>query len=123
MSKKILIVEDEIVLLEAYEMVLKAEGYDVQIAHDGQEALEVVETFDPDLILLDLRMPRLNGVEFLRKYEPLSKHPNVKIVVFSNLDADKDIQEAYELGAEKYVLKAWASPRELIKMVKDLLHT
>jgi two-component system response regulator VicR len=121
MKKKILIVEDEIALLEAYELVLNSEGYEVKVAHDGEEALEVVQTYEPDLILLDLRMPRVNGVEFLKRYKPAQTHPSVKIIVFSNLDSDKEIQEAYALGAEKYVLKAWASPRELIKLVKDML--
>lgn len=121
MSKKILIVEDEIILLEAYEMVLRSVGYDVTLAHDGKEALEITQDLEPDLILLDLRMPKMSGIEFLQHYQKTANHPEVKIVVFSNLDADNEIQEAYELGAEKYVLKAWASPRELTKMVKDML--
>ncbi len=121
MAKKILIVEDEIVLLEAYEMVLQSAGYDITLAHDGQEALDITKELEPDLILLDLRMPKMSGIEFLQNYKKLTHHPTVKIVVFSNLDADNEIQQAYELGAEKYVLKAWASPRELTKLVHDML--
>lgn len=121
MSKKILIVEDEVILLDAYELVLKQQGYNVKTALDGQYALETVQEFEPDLILLDLRMPRVNGVEFLRQYKPADQHSEVKIIVFSNLDADKEIQEAYDLGAHKYILKAWASPNELIKMVRAIL--
>lgn len=121
MKSKILIVEDETVLLDAYAMVLQSEGYDVKTAHDGQEALDICAQEEPDLILLDLRMPRVDGIGFLKKYNKLEEHPNVKIIVFSNLDADKDIDHAYDLGADKYVLKAWASPRELMKLVKDTL--
>ncbi len=123
MSKNILIVEDELVLLEAYELILKKEGYHVEVAHDGKEAIEITKTYEPDLILLDLRMPNMSGIDFLKDYQQSISHPTVKIVVFSNLDADKEIQEAYELGAEKYVLKAWASPKELTKIVYDMLAT
>ncbi|HMT19292.1 MAG TPA: response regulator [Candidatus Saccharibacteria bacterium] len=121
MSHKILIVEDETVLLDAYAMVLNADGYDVSTAHDGEEALQICSHIEFDLILLDLRMPRVSGLEFLKRYQRSTKHPNVKIIVFSNLDADKDIDSAYSLGADKYVLKAWASPRELSKLVKETL--
>ncbi len=116
-KKKILIVEDEQVLNEAYELILKKEGYDVNVAYDGEQALEMLKEFSPDLILLDLRMPKVSGIEFLTKYELPKKHPEVKVIVFSNLDTEKEIDQAYSLGAHKYMLKAWASPKELVKLV------
>ncbi len=121
MAKKILIVEDEKALNEAYEIILKKEGYEVHTALDGDEALELTESLEPDLILLDLRMPHIGGIEFLKKYDIESKHPKVKVIVFSNLDSQKEIEEAYELGAQKYMLKAWASPKELTRLVKETL--
>lgn len=121
MSKKILIVEDEHVLLEAYELILKSEGYEVVLAHDGEEALKITGDYEPDIILLDLRMPRVNGIQFLKQYNLAEKHPDVKVIVFSNMDAQSDIDAAYELGAERYILKAWASPKELIQLVKQTL--
>lgn len=121
MSQKILIVEDERSLNEAYQMVLSSEGYEIHSAYDGEEALEITETVEPDLILLDLRMPKVGGIDFLKKYEHAEKHPNVKIIIFSNLDAQSEIDEAYKLGAEKYILKAWASPKELVRLVKEIL--
>ena len=120
-KKKILIVEDEHTLNEAYQMILRKGGYEVYVAYDGEQALAVTNDTEPDLILLDLRMPRLSGIEFLKKYELPSAHPNVKVIVFSNLDSQKEIDEAYSLGAHKYMLKAWASPKELEKLVKDVL--
>lgn len=120
-KKKILIVEDEQVLNEAYELILKKENYDVKVAYDGQQALELVENMSPDLILLDLRMPRVSGIEFLSKYDLPKKHPRVKVIVFSNLDTEKEIDQAYSLGAHKYMLKAWASPKELVKLVSSTL--
>ena len=121
MSAKILIVEDEKVLNEAYELILKNQGYEVEVAHDGQEALDKIRVFEPDLILLDLRMPRIDGIEFLKRYKLNENHPDVKVIVFSNLDTQKDIDQAYELGAQRYMLKAWASPKELVKLVADTL--
>ncbi len=119
-NKTILIVEDESVLNEAYQITLAQAGYDIISAFDGKEALELVEEVSPDIILLDLRMPVLDGIGFLKEFDS-EAHPKTKIIVFSNYDMQKEIDEAYELGADKYILKAWASPKELIKIVKDTL--
>lgn len=117
----ILIVEDEKNLNEAYQMILQNQGHEIIAAYDGTEALKVTEKVEPDLILLDLRMPQMGGVEFLKNYNLKKDHPKVKVVIFSNLDTQHEIDEAYRLGAEKYMLKAWASPKELIQLVKSLL--
>ena len=121
MKRKILIVEDERALLDAYELILQSEGYEVIVAHDGEEALTITQDFEPDLILLDLRMPRVNGIQFLEKYDLTKKHSDVKVIVFSNMDAQDDIDAAYKLGAERYILKAWASPKELVQLVRQTL--
>jgi two-component system response regulator VicR len=118
---KILIVEDERTLNEAYQMILSKQGHTIYTAYDGEEALETTKGVEPDIILLDLRMPKVGGIDFLKAYKPATEHPKVKIVIFSNLDMQKEIDEAYELGAHKYILKAWASPKELVKLVDELL--
>lgn len=119
--KTILIAEDEQALNDAYRMILESEGYKVLCAFDGAEALEITKKTEPDLILLDLRMPQVNGIEFLKNYDPKGKHPKVKIIIFSNLDMQSEIDEGYKLGADRYMLKAWASPKELAKLVKATL--
>lgn len=116
----ILVVEDDIALNDAYNTILTSAGYDTRVAFNGEEALEVVKQQEPDIIFLDLRMPVMDGIGFLKAYEPKAKHPHVKIIVFSNYDMQREVDEAYQLGAERYVLKAWASPKELIKIVQDL---
>lgn len=121
MKTKILIVEDEIALSDAYVLILTSKGYETAVAYDGSEALKKVKTFKPELILLDLRLPRIGGIEFLERYELKKLHPDVKVIVFSNLDSQKEIDAAYNLGAERYILKAWASPNELVKLVSDTL--
>jgi CheY-like chemotaxis protein len=117
----VLIVEDEQSLNEAYQMILRQAGYTVQVAFDGQEALEVAAMEEPALILLDLRMPRMDGIEFLRHYNLREEHPNVKVIVFSNYDMQKEIDEAYSLGADRYFMKALASPKELLQVVDNTL--
>lgn len=114
---KILIAEDEKALNDAYVMILKRAGHTVKSALDGAEALKITEKFEPDVILLDLRMPEVGGIEFLEKYKLPEKHPKVKVIIFSNLDMQREIDEAFRLGASKYMLKSWASPNELIKMI------
>ncbi len=118
-ARSILIVEDETSLNEAYQIILANAGYDILSAFDGKEALKIVSETKPDIILLDLRMPVMDGIAFLKEYKPTDK--KTKVIVFSNYDMQKEIEEAYELGAHKYILKAWASPKELLKLVKDTL--
>lgn len=117
---KILVVEDDLALNEAYKTILGSAGYDIKTAFNGKEALAITDTYEPDIIFLDLRMPVLDGIGFLEEYNQKEKHTKVKIIVFSNYDMQREVDEAYELGAERYVLKALASPNEVIKIVKDL---
>lgn len=120
-KKPILVVEDDPELAEVYHTLLVQAGYNVAVAHNGKDALKVTEEHKPELILLDLRMPVMDGVEFLENYKLKENHPNVKVVVFSNYDMQDEIDDAYRLGAERYVLKAWASPKELLQIVEDSL--
>ncbi len=118
---KILIVEDETILSEAYQMILEGSGYEIETAYDGYDAIKKADQFDPEVILLDLRMPKAGGIQFLKDYQQKSQHPDVKVLVFSNLDTQEEIDTAYELGAERYILKAWASPKDLLQIVHDTL--
>jgi CheY-like chemotaxis protein len=122
-TTKILVVEDDASLNDAYNTILAGAGFETRTAFNGEEALALTKDYEPDIIFLDLRMPVLDGIGFLRAYKPKSDHPDVKIIVFSNYDMQQEVDEAYELGAERYVLKAWASPKELIKIVRDTMAT
>lgn len=121
MKAKVLVVEDETILSDAYEAILESKGYKVKIAEDGDVGLEEVDKFKPDLILLDLRMPKVSGLEFLEEFYKDETKPKAKVIVFSNLDSQSEIDQAYQLGADRYMLKAWASPKELIQIVEDTL--
>jgi two-component system response regulator VicR len=118
---KIFIVEDDQDLNAAYRMILTKEKYQVETAFNGDEALHKVEAFDPDLILLDLLMPVKSGVEFLQEYDVVNKHKNVKVLIFANLEHASEIHEAFRLGADQCVIKAWTAPQGLVKIVADVL--
>lgn len=117
-KQSVLIVEDDEALNEAFSMVLTRAGYAVRAVFDGEAGLEEVNKQQPDLVILDLLMPIMDGKEFLEK---LDKKHTMPVVVMSNLDSKSEIQEALNLGATRYLLKAWASPDELVKVVRDTL--
>lgn len=116
----VMIVEDELLLNDAYAQVLSSEKISLMRAYNGQEALDMLKDKTPDIILLDLRMPVMDGIAFLKKLNPAKTIPNTKIIVFSNYDNQKEIEEAFSLGAMHYMLKAWATPDELIKLVREV---
>lgn len=120
-EKSVLIVEDDNDLRDAYVMILQSEGIDTWAAENGKVALDLIKRDgDPGIIFLDLRMPVMDGIEFLKEYNAPA-HNNTEVVVFSNYDAKNEIDAAYELGAERYVLKARAAPKELIRIVRTIL--
>lgn len=118
---KVLIVEDDAVLQSAYTIVLSLEGYEAFSAGDGAKGLEVAQKEEPDVILLDMLMPNMNGLDFLRAYKPQQTNPKVKIIVFSNMSVPSDVKEAMELGATKYLTKSSFTPKEMANMVEEVL--
>ncbi len=118
---KVLIVEDDPVLSQAYQLILEREGHKVTIAANGQEALERAEADKPTIILLDLLMPVKSGLEFLEEYDVITKHPEVNVVILSNLGDEKEAAKGLKLGAYKYIVKAHASPQELSVLVNHLI--
>jgi CheY-like chemotaxis protein len=117
---RVLIVEDYPNLQQTYKTVLEAEGFEVWAAEDGQEALTIAEEHEPDLILLDLLMQKLGGLEFLRAFD-LQKHSHVKVLVFSNIASPELFQDAKALGASEYLLKAKYTPKELVEKIRKTL--
>ncbi len=118
---KILIVEDDPTLRSAYLYVLTKEGFIVESAQDGVIALRIAHDFEPDLILLDMLMANLGGVEFLRSYKLKDEHPNVKVIVFSNISVPEQMSEVMALGASHYLTKSQFTPKEIIKIIRETL--
>ncbi len=116
-----LIVDDDKVIQQLLEVNLELEGYDIQTASDGEEALEKVGSFRPDLILLDVMMPKLDGREVCRriKADPVTR--NMPIIFLSARAQDMDVSSGIELGASAYVTKPF-DPVDLIGTVSRVLH-
>lgn len=118
----ILIVEDDQDLNQAYQMILKRDGHEVSSAMNGEEALKKATASTPDLILLDLLMPIMGGLEFLKKYD-LGKHSEVKVLIFTNMENSPEVSEAYNLGAHRCIVKSWTAPQNLTHVINDALKT
>ena len=120
--KKVLFIEDDPFLIEIYSTKLKDAGYDVEVAVDGEEGFNKLKEKKPDLVLLDIVLPNVDGWEFLRKIandQKISK--DLKIIVLSNLGQKTDVEKGLRLGAVKYLIKAHYTPSEVVEEIKKLL--
>ena len=117
---RILVIEDYESLRLIYRKALVEAGYTVDATSDGMEALDVAALHEPDLILLDLLLPHMGGLEFLKAFN-LAKHPKVAVVVFSNLYSPNLLEEAKELGAKHYLTKSDFTPEEMVAFVAKVL--
>ena len=117
---KILIVDDEPNILLSLEFLMKKEGYQVFIARDGEEAFEIIERQYPNLVLLDIMMPKIDGYEVCSFIKSRPELAAIKVVFMSAKSKDTDVQKGYNLGADLYVAKPF-STRDLILKVQDLL--
>ena len=116
---KILVVEDNSSLNAALKTILKEAGHKVAAAFDGEVGLDIAEEAEPDLVLLDLRMPVMGGLDFLRHYKRNEKHPDVKIIVFSATTNQDDIDRAFELGADHFMSKNKATTKKLMTLINE----
>jgi DNA-binding NtrC family response regulator len=117
----ILVVEDDKDLNNAYKIILESENHTVVSAFNGKQALKALEEFTPDLILLDLLMPIMGGLEFLQHYDLIHKHPDVKVLIFTNMENSPEVTEAYNLGAARCIIKSWTAPQNLARVISDTL--
>ena len=122
MSQRILVVEDDQFLRELYDELLREEGYEVNLAVDGEEGLSKVLAGGYDLILLDIMLPKMDGLEILRQLrEKHPQKPNGPVVLLTNLGQDSIIKEGFELGASGYLIKSAMNPDQVLSEVKVFL--
>ena len=121
--KKILIVEDDQVLANIYRNKFAVEGFKVEVAFDGEVGLEMVQAFRPDLILLDLMLPKVPGLEIIKHVRGLPELEKTPILVFSNTYLTNLVQEAWKAGATKCLSKSNCTPRHLLDAVRVALGT
>jgi len=120
---KILFIEDEVSLQKAAIDFLKSEGYLVASAYDGESGLALAEKEQPDLILLDLILPKKDGFHVLEELKKQKGTKDIPVIVFTNLGDTKDIERAIELGATTYLVKANYSLSEVIEKIRRSLQT
>lgn len=119
---KILLVEDEEIIIELLKKKLENEGYKLAVARDGLEGLEKIKTFKPDLILLDIIMPKMGGFEVM---EEMKKDPAMKeipVIIISNSGQPVELDRAKELGAKDWLIKTEFDPQEVVDKVKKQIN-
>ncbi len=120
MGKRVLIADDEPNIVASLEFLMEQAGFEVKLAANGQEALELVASFRPDLVLLDVMMPVKNGYEVCQSLKSDPATRGVKVVMLSAKGRDVEVAKGLELGADAYVTKPF-STRDLVAQIRDML--
>ena len=119
---KIAIIEDDQVINQMYRMKFEAAGFDVAAASDGEAGVAMVKKFRPDLILLDLQMPHMNGEEALSQIRSSQASKNTPVIVLTNLGEEEAPKTLRQLGIHSYIVKADLTPRQVVERVKTALN-
>jgi CheY-like chemotaxis protein len=118
---KVLIIEDDLLLSRMYQTIFTTNHYDTEVAADGEEGMEKARSFHPTVILLDIMMPKLNGIEVLKRLKNEPELKNIPVVVLTNLAGNNDVQTALNLGAVRYIIKSENRPKEVEEIVRGIL--
>jgi two-component system phosphate regulon response regulator PhoB len=121
MTKRILIIEDNNVLASVYGTSLTQAGFQVAVANDGETGLDQVNRFAPDLVLLDLMLPKIDGLEVLRRIRSDADKARLPVIVFSNSYTNDRTREVWSAGATQVLVKASCSPKQLVQVVGSSL--
>lgn len=118
---KILIVEDDRFLSELITQKVGVEGYEVSLAMDGERAVEMAKAEQPNLILLDLILPTIDGFEVLKRLKEAPETKNIPVIILSNLGQKEDVDKGMQLGAIDFMIKANFTPGEIISKIKTIV--
>lgn len=119
-KRKVLLVEDEFYIRDLYRGILSAAGLDVSFAANGNEGLQLAQD-NPELILLDIMLPGMNGIEVLKRLKANPATQHIPVVLLTNLGQSEIIKEAFDLGAQGYLLKVNLKPEDLVTQAKAFL--
>lgn len=119
---KIAIIEDDPTINQMYRMKFEAAGFDVQLASDGERGIALVEAFRPDLILLDMQMPKKNGLQALTEMRAQPWGKSIPVIILTNMGEEESPKGLRELGIESYIVKADLTPSQVVERVKDTLN-
>ncbi len=119
---KILIVEDDAALQRMYKFKLESNGFTAAVASNGLEGLHQAEQFQPDLILLDIRMPIMSGDEMLQRVRAEEWGSNIRVIVLTNISKSEAPSILQFLSVDRYIVKAHYTPSQVVQVVKEVLH-
>jgi DNA-binding response OmpR family regulator len=121
---KVALIEDDTAIVQMYTMALKLKtNFEVKVANDGAEGLELIKSFDPDIILLDMMMPHMSGVEALTRLRKLPHGEKYKVIALTNMKDADTVAKIKQLQVSDYLVKAEQSPSTLIKRIQDIVCT
>lgn len=118
---KILLIEDDPLMINLYRKVFERHDFEVKVADRGEIGLSLVKEFVPDLVLLDVMMPEMDGFEVLKKIKSDESTKNISVVMLSNLAGTEDAARAIEMGALKYLIKSEHDPNEIVEIAKGIM--
>lgn len=118
---KIAIIEDDVAIVQMYRLKFAADGYEVKTAGDGVAGLKLIEEFNPEIVLLDLMMPQMNGLDVLAQLRKNAKTKDLKVVVLTNMGDAETASKAYAMKATDYIVKAEMTPRQVSEKITKLL--
>ena len=120
-NTKILIVDDDPFILDMYVIKFKEQGFEIETATDGKMALEKIQTHNPDILLLDVVMPKMDGFDVIKKIQENRIPRTFKILFLTNFGQKEDVERGMQLGADGYIIKAHFTPSEVVEKVKEVL--
>lgn len=118
---KILIIEDDTLVSRLYQTAFSFEGFEVEMANNGEDGLQKAKTCKPTIILLDIMMPKMNGLQVLDKLKQDPEMKNTPVIILTNLSGTQDATTALAKGAVKYIVKSEHTPKEIMLIVKGIL--
>ena len=119
---KILIIEDDRSLARLYQIKLEKSGYEIQVAYDGEEGFEQITSYQPDIILLDIIIPKIDGFEVLRRLKADASLKSIPVILLTNLGQEEDMAKGKALGANDYLIKANFTPAEVVKKMEGIFN-
>lgn len=121
-KKQVLLIEDDPFLIDIYTTKLKEAGFEVGVAEDGERALEKIKERTPDLVILDIVLPNIDGWGILKEIRKDEKFKNLKVMILSNLGQRKEVEKGIKLGATQYLIKAHHTPSQVMEKIRQILN-
>jgi DNA-binding response OmpR family regulator len=120
-KKHIVLVEDDEFLAELYATKLNMDGYEISLAADGEKGLKLIKEKKPDLVLLDIILPKMDGFEVLRQMKEDSEVKDTPVILLTNLSQKDEVKKGLDMGAHDYLIKAHFMPSEVVKKIKNII--